>query len=673
MLCLRVNMKAGILQALGETELGRPAQVNAALAANDRIKYYLSLLQMGMTRADHPEQPASSLRRERLACGIDQPELDDVVGSTRKEGGAYRIPGCAKILGSVTQDLRVMAEPTCGAGSSSQKGSATFIRRLETLVANLKMPKDDVIQGEAIREITRAGGKEDSLHQFVMDLHKRLNALQAEMAEERLDGAAVYKIEDADRPLIAAFMAGVNRTAPLKFDHPGLDTTATRAGSKLVIQNDVGTTDAHVIVIHVEGAMVQVTYTDVHPERAQFFRDMLKKYPVAWSGDREGRLPSNCPENAAGLEDKSQETGFTMLSGTFTARDHAEIEQYLSFLGSRLVFLIDWNRARKQLRGFLRNAERTAVLSWAAEAEVGHRAFIELGGAHIINQAIEKVSGSALHFGDRLCDVLGNAAALEFVHFVFVAARDGLKEHQSAGLIQDRICAELQAHFASEEQRLWQVAGEHAGLIFELATAVQKGVRAIACGEDGENFDKLVKHARGLEHDADQQVVIAREAVRKRPEYTALFRVVEDADDAADELEEVAFLLGLLHETRPTAAKRAKPQEEPLEALSALSSLLLEAAQEWVKALGHAAHVKKSGQQQDAEDFLLACDRLLKLEHQADDAERALTYASVQHARNFRQLHLYSEIGGSLEAAADSLKRAALVSRDHLFSSVLGA
>jgi len=160
-------------------------------------------------------------------------------------------------------------------------------------------------------------------------------------------------------------------------------------------------------------------------------------------------------------------------------------------------------------------------------------------------------------------------------------------------------------------------------------------------------------------------VVAAREAVRKRPEYTPLFKAAEAADDTADELEEVAFLLGLL--------RASKPCGEALDAVGALASLLVEASQEWIKALGHAVHVKRAGQQEDANDFLLAVDRLLALEHQADDAERALTYAVVQKARNFRQLHLYSEIGGSLEAAADALKSAVLIARDHLFASVLGA
>ncbi len=49
--------------------------------------------------------------------------------------------------------------------------------------------------------------------------------------------------------MVAAFMRGVDRTRALKFNHPGLETSAVRSGSRLVIQNDIGTTDAHIVVI----------------------------------------------------------------------------------------------------------------------------------------------------------------------------------------------------------------------------------------------------------------------------------------------------------------------------------------------------------------------------------------------------------------------------------------
>jgi hypothetical protein len=45
-----------------------------------------------------------------------------------------------------------------------------------------------------------------------MDLHRELNALQTALAQETLDGAAVYGLADEDRPRVLAFMAGLSRT-----------------------------------------------------------------------------------------------------------------------------------------------------------------------------------------------------------------------------------------------------------------------------------------------------------------------------------------------------------------------------------------------------------------------------------------------------------------------------
>ncbi len=275
-----------MLEAIGETTLSRSAQIAAALAANDRIKYYFSLLQTALARADHPDQPADPLRRERTACAIDNRALDDLVPASHRENGHYRLPGCTAVLEQIAQDLRTMAAPAL-AESNATAPRAEFAKRLERVLAGLPHPQDDVIDRRAIDNLTRAPrGTADSAHRLVMDLHKALNAMQAELAEEHLEGAAVYQIEESDRPLIAAFMAGLNRTAPLKFTHPGLATTATRAGTRLIIQNDLGTTDAHVIVIHIEGTSVQLTYTDIHPERLGFLREMLKPYAVSWGEEQ---------------------------------------------------------------------------------------------------------------------------------------------------------------------------------------------------------------------------------------------------------------------------------------------------------------------------------------------------------------------------------------------------
>jgi hypothetical protein len=102
-----------------------------------------------------------------------------------------------------------------------------------------------------------------------------------------------------------------------------------------------------------------------------------------------------------------------------------------------------------------------------------------------------------------------------------------------------------------------------------------------------------------------------------------------------------------------------------------LADLVAEASQEWIKALGHATQIGRPGSRAQTEDILAAIDRVAALEHQADDAERALTATAVQRARDFRQLHLFTAIGGKLGAAADALKQASMILRDHVHEDVI--
>ncbi len=355
-------MKTQILAAIGEDGLQPAAALNAGLAANDRVKYAFSLLQMAIVHAENPEQPAASMKQERIGCGIDDPDLDTAVAASRIEGKSCRVPGAGRIMARIAEDMRLMAAPVL---ATKPDGLAA---RLDGLLSALPAGNDDLLDIETTSAMMQAGhGHTDSLHRLVMDLHKQLNAMQSALAEETLDGASAYNLADADRPMVTAFMAGLNRTAKLKFGHPGLATTATRSGGRLVIQNDIGTTDAHVIVIRVEDLTVSVTYTDVHAERLAFFQDMLKPRGVTWESQRTAVLAAGAP--------------FYLATGQMKAADKKGCRDYLEFLGSRLVFLIDWNRARKQLRQFLRGPDRLALLAWAAETEIGHRGFLELGGA----------------------------------------------------------------------------------------------------------------------------------------------------------------------------------------------------------------------------------------------------------------------------------------------------
>ena len=260
-----------------------------------------------------------------------------------------------------------------------------------------------------------------------------------------------------------------------------------------------------------------------------------------------------------------------------------------------------------------------------------------------------------MHFGDRLCDVLGDAETLAFLTFVFRAATEGLLSGQSHALLHDRIRVTLATHFSNEERQLLRRAADHAGLIFELAGLVRDGLHP-----EPDGAGKRTQRARRFEHDADQMVADTREAVRRRPDYAVFLRLLEVADDAADEFEDAAFLLDL-----------DTLDGKPLEALQVLADLLANASQEWIKALGHAAQIGRAASQAETEDFLTAIDRIVAIEHQADDAERTLSVTTIKHARDFRQLHLFSAIGGRFEAAADALKHAALMLRDHVLEDVI--
>ena len=371
-----------MVEELGEGELLLPNLVNEALSANDRAKYLMTLLQMAKDHADYPDLASPDLKQERLACGITESGFDSVIErSQREEAGVYRVPKAREIHHDIVENTRRMLVPlkVCDTISlpDGNLRASWYEQRLEKLVSEVPFLVEDRITGPSIAWITSAQQTEhDSLHLLIMDLHKELNRLQQQIATESIDGACVYGVHEGDRPLIRAFMAGLNRTKELKFDHPGLGTTATRTGDKLVIQNDIGMTEAHVLVVHVEGERVTLTYTDIHIARLVFFQNLFDCFEVRWD--------DSLSKRASGLREEM----YHLCQGTYEAKDRADLEAYLSFLGSRLVFLIDWNRARKRLRKFAPRRICLQVLRWAADHDYGHMGFLTLGGEQLILKAL---------------------------------------------------------------------------------------------------------------------------------------------------------------------------------------------------------------------------------------------------------------------------------------------
>ena len=90
--------KREIVREVGQLALVLPSMVNQALQANDRAKYYLTLLQAAATHARRPDRPTPSLRGERLAAGINDQWLDRVVESAeaRTDDDSFVAPARAR-------------------------------------------------------------------------------------------------------------------------------------------------------------------------------------------------------------------------------------------------------------------------------------------------------------------------------------------------------------------------------------------------------------------------------------------------------------------------------------------------------------------------------------------------------------------------------------------------
>lgn len=645
--------KGSIIDVLGERALLLPRRLEEALAANDRLKVCFTLLQAAERHADHPGEAVPDFVTERRAAGMNG-ELDLRIADSRREAsGELLLPGAAVLRAQLLKDVEAMRFPLALAGVD---GAAALAAREQALGAQLPAFDHDRVPRGTVAAITRASREAgaDSLHLLVMDLHRSLNELQASIAEEDLDGARVWQLTDADRPLVRAFMSGLNRTAPLKFDHPGLGTTATRAGNRLIIQNDIGTTDAHVLVLHVEELTATLTYTDVHARRLAFLQSLLKPCGFEWT------RPQARADDAL-AEGESYYLGV----GRFVAGDAAALGACLQFLGSRLVFLIDWNRARKRLREFLPKDEVARLLKWAADQDLGHRGFLQLGGERLLYEALEFAQRTPLHYGERLYEALGTEAAFDYLQFVLREASAGLRAQRSERFIRDEIKAELARRFRSAHSSLLTLALTHAERVFDLAVAVHEGLLRRAEPQATELLRASARRALQWEQEGDAIVTRIRSLARRTSTPQVYADLLHAADEAADGLEEACFLLVHL--------SAVAPPENIVKPLQGLAALLVAGAQESVRMFEAASHVTREGAREDLQDFFTAVDRVVAIERESDVAERAVTSTLLGSECEARALHLVARLSQVLEQAADGLALCALKLRDHLLNDVMSA
>lgn len=640
-----MTVKQAVIAELGEREILAPEFIARSLEANDRIKYYFALLQTARDNADSPRVPVIDLKAERIASQLDDDWLDDVVAGTRKaQAGTYCVPRGPELLRRIKAEIVVMLDCLPAAERDQLQARAD---KLE-----LPEPHQGAISGRLILAMTSSDRKTgDSLHLVVMDAHKAINRLQAATAQETVAGAKAHGLSAAGRLRVEAFMQGLNRTAPLKFDHPGLGTTATEHEGRLLIQNDIGTTDAHVLVVRVERLAVTVTYTDVHRARLGFFKSLLDTFDVAWET----------------TEERSSETlalgQYILATGRFVAHDKAGILRYLDHLGSRIVFLIDWNRARKRLRTFIGKERAIAVLKWAADNDFGHRALLEVGGERALAEAVEYAAGNRLRYGERLDRMIGEASTIAFLKDSLRLSSLGLQQHRSRRNIKDEIKACLRSAFEKERLHVFDLAAEHAAIGFDLASAL---VEALTRRDSAQNrgwLARFVARASMWEKRADQLLNEARDDIRRFTRPRSLLEFLEHGDDAVDELEEAAVLVELVKLTGLTAPQIAR--------LQALAELALSSTQELVRAIDCAATVTRSDIRDDLDEFMVALERLIEIEHGADDGLRSFRRWLIECVTDQRQLMALRELAQAIENTTDACLHAGQALRTYLIDEVI--
>jgi uncharacterized protein Yka (UPF0111/DUF47 family) len=638
--------KSLAVAALGQHRLMLPAWVKAALSANDRLKVCLTVLQSAASHAAHPQREVPDLGREIAAAGLTAAWLHDLAAAARRVDEDLYLPDLPRLLKCIADDLATMARPVLETTPAGQEPDRRVQQRLAWL-GGLARDRLSDAQLEQLTQGRRSQG--DSLHLLVMDLHKQINKLSGELASEVIDGANVWELQPQDRPRVAAFMRGLNRTSILKFDHPGLDTAATRDGERLLIQNDIGTNDAHVLVIQVTAHAITLTYSDLHRNRFEFFQALLAPYGAKWSA-LESRTDAELNQGAA----------YSVGTAQFDCADDAAVETALEGMASRIVFLIDWNRARKRLRAFVEKDAALDILAEAAQLDIGHRGWLQVGGERLIFAAMQAAGVGAFRIGDRLDEVIGVADAHAFLLAVMRLACDALRRGQPAALVADETRMLLAQHVRQRTSE-FDLLAEHASYCQALAQAVSDGL-AHGAERSGKAASELAARSKAWERKADHLVMQAREKAERQPRWQPVARLVEQSDDVADALEEAAFLISLM------ADRHLKGwNDEVRKVLARLAGTVLQATQDQVKALAIARTLGRTLEAADNDAFLGATWRVLQAERQCDALLRDARRVILGEVQDAPSLMLANDLAATLELASDRLLAAAYALRDLAF------
>jgi uncharacterized protein Yka (UPF0111/DUF47 family) len=339
--------------------------------------------------------------------------------------------------------------------------------------------------------------------------------------------------------------------------------------------------------------------------------------------------------------------------------DEGNRHSFLEAVGASLVFLIDWNKARKVLRAWVSKSDAVKVLDWAARNRVGHRAFLELGGAELVGSAVNSATPARIRFGERLDRALGRQAAVDFLRAVLRIAAEALLEGSSVRLARDRIGAELVRHLQHLDAALLAIVVRQAGLAREIAAGI---ALFVAEQQARRPFDRaaLADKARRIEEKADRIAREARGEIARLMARPSIERLVNRIEEAIDELEQAAFVASLV----PNDVTA-----DPLEPLEDLCAAAVSGAKAAAVGVMAAAAVPE-GHRVDSEDALAAVDRLIQREHEADAAERPLTALVLGGESDLKTALSILELARAVERSTDRLAGFGHLLREHVIADL---
>ncbi|MCP9760681.1 DUF47 family protein [Aquitalea sp. S1-19] len=639
--------KTDAVASLGESSLLLPGWITAALAANDRLKLYLSLMQAVIHAVDHGEDIAIDWQREFVRLGLQSQAWLAALGhGAYRQGDAVFVPRLGEWLDALDRDLHALARPVCG---RPEYPAPALKARCDAWHARLEALADAEEIGSGLLHALTHGDRKsgDSLHLLVMDLHKAINTLAGDVATEEIDGAHVWQIRDEDRPRVQAFMRGLHSTSALKFGHPGLDTAVTRDGDRLLLQNDIGTNDAHVLVIEWTPDALHLTYSDLHPARFEFFAAMLRPLGFDWASIAPGM-------DAALNAGKSYLVGHASLQSDSESR----LAEALEGAASRIVFVIDWNRARKRLQHFVRKPVAVGILEQLARENLGHMAWLLAGGELLVYDAMQSMDGGGFRVGDRLDRVLGEASAREYLYALMREASIRLREQQPVALVADEARL-LLARAMRKRAFEFDLLAEQAAYCHALAQTI---VEMLLEQASPAGLQQQLARAKAWERQADHLLVEARQRSHHFERWQPMLGLLERMDDVADVLEEAVFVLGLLlHPGMPLMPAEVNRH------LSAIAELTLGAIQDQVKVVEIARHLEEGGAQRDGDEFLKVLWRIVRAERACDEALRMARWELVgQWREQAAALQMAVEFASNVEQATDRLLEVAYVLRSRV-------